>query len=266
MKLKEVYEKLEQGVEQYFTSDEYSQLLKTMSKFHSYSWHNSLLILCQCPQATHVAGFRAWQYHFHRSVRKGETAIRIISPMTVKTKTKDGKEEKKRIFRPSCVFDISQTDPIPQLDPVPVGIGELEGDIDNYKSLINTLTDLSPVPVNFTLDLSANGCYNDTNKTISIKDGMPPRQTVKTLIHEIGHAFAHTKEQLNDLPRTRETVETEAESIAFIVCDSLGIDTGDYSFPYISIWSRADHKKILKNSMKTIQKTADTIIRKLYQA
>ena len=264
MKLKEVYEKLEQGVEQYFTSDEYSQLLRTMSKFHSYSWHNSLLILCQCPEATHVAGYRAWQYHFHRAVRKGETAIRIISPITVKNTTPDGKEEKKRIFRPSCVFDISQTEPIPQLEPVQIGIGELEGDIDNYRTIIQSLITLSPVPVSFTLDLSVNGCYNDSDKSISIKDGMPPRQTVKTLIHEIGHAFAHTKEQLNDLPRTREIIETEAESIAFIVCDSLGIDTSDYSFPYISTWARDDHKKILKSSMKTIQRTADHIIRKLH--
>ena len=264
MKISEVYEKLQEGVEQYFKSDAYANLLRIMSKFHSYSWHNSLLILCQCPHASHVAGYKAWTYHFHRAVRKGEKAIRIISPMTIKVKTEDGKEERKRIFRPSCVFDVSQTDPIPNLEPVEIGIKELEGDIDNYKSLIQKLINISPVEIYFTLNTSVNGCYNDGDKTISIKDGMPPRQTVKTLIHEIAHAYVHTKEQLSDLPRTRETIETEAESIAFIVCDSLGIDTGDYSFPYISTWARDDHKRILKSSMKTIQTTADQIIRQLH--
>ena len=258
MKVAEIYKKLEQGVASYLSSENYAQLLKTMSKFHSYSWHNSLLILMQNPTATYVAGYTAWQSKFHRQVRKGEKCIKIIAPY----KYKDKDDQECIGYKAASVFDISQTDQIPDRQPVQIGIDELEGDIDNYRTIITKLEALSPVPVKYTLELKhpCNGCYNDSDKTIKIRDGMSPRQTIKTLIHEIAHASVHTSVHEN---KDQQTKETEAESIAFIVAQSLGIDTSDYSFPYISIWARDEHSEILKSSMLLIQQTANKIIKDL---
>ena len=253
---------LQKGLEEYFTSEKYRDLLRIMSRFHNYSFNNCILIAAQCPSASYVAGYNAWRTNFHRQVRKGEKSIRIISPVKYTKKNEDNEDEEYIGFKAASVFDISATDPIPDMEPVQIGVDELEGNVENYKDFVVALEQLSPVPVKFSLfDGAAKGYYDDKEKIIVIQDGMTERQTVKTLIHEVTHAMLHTKEQLEQVKREKKQIELEAESVACIVCMHYYINSEDYSFPYIVGWTGKGYEDILKDSMTTIAKTADTIIK-----
>ena len=265
-KTKSLIATLEKGLCDYIQSDRYKDILRIMSKFHSYSFNNSMLILLQCPQASYIAGYKSWQSNFHRQVKKGSKAIHIIAPIKYKAKNEEtGEEEDRTGFRTTSVFDISDTYQIPDLKPVQIGIADLEGNVENFKDFISTLEKISPVPVSYELfkDKSLKGCYSDTDKKITVQDGMTERQTVKTLIHEVAHSMLHTKELLEKDKKDRKQRELEAESIAFIVCDHFHISTEDYSFPYILSWTGEGVQEQLRKSMDTIQKTADTIIRSM---
>lgn len=262
-KTKNLVEVLEKGLCDYIQSDRYKDILRVMSKFHSYSFNNSMLILLQRPQASYIAGYKSWQSNFHRQVRKGAKAIQIISPVKYKAKNEETGEEEERVgFRTSYVFDISDTYQIPDLEPVRIGIDDLEGNVENFKDFISALEKISPVPVSYELfsNRDLKGCYYDKDRKIVIQDGMTERQTVKTLIHEVAHSMLHTMELLEQDKKDRKQRELEAESVAFIVCDHFHISTEEYSFPYIIGWTGDSFQELLKRSMNTIQKTADTII------
>lgn len=262
-KTKNLVETLERGLCDYIQSDKYKDILRIMSKFHSYSFNNTMLILLQCPQASYIAGYKSWQTNFHRQVKKGSKAIHIIAPVKYKAKNEEtGEEEERTGFKTTSVFDISDTYQIPDLEPIPIGIEDLEGNVENFKDFISALEKISPVPVSYEIfdDKALKGCYSDTEKKITIQDGMTERQTVKTLIHEAAHAMLHTKEQLQAEKKDRKQRELEAESVAFIVCDHFHISTEDYSFPYIMSWTGERFQELLKSSMNTIQKTSNTII------
>lgn len=252
---------LENGLEEYATSEKYRELLRVMSMFHNYSANNCLLITMQCPHASYVAGYTSWRNNFHRQVKKGEKAIRIISPVKYKKKNEDDEEEERIGFKSASVFDISSTYQIPDKEPVQIGVEDLQGHVENYKNFLDAFQSISPVPVNFRLfDGDARGYYNDIEKIIVIQDGMTERQSVKTLIHEIAHAMLHTKEQLQECKKDRKQKELEAESVAYVVCEHFGFDSEDYSFPYIVGWGGTGFQDILKESMTVIQKTANQII------
>ena len=252
---------LENGLEEYATSEKYRELLRVMSMFHNYSANNCLLITMQCPHASYVAGYTSWRNNFHRQVKKGEKAIRIISPIKYKKKNEEDEEEERIGFKSASVFDISSTYQIPDMEPVTIGVEDLQGHVENYKDFLHAFQSISPVPVDFRLfDGDARGYYSDTEKIIVIQDGMTERQSVKTLVHEIAHAMLHTKEQLQDCKKDRKQKELEAESVAYIVCEHYGFDSEDYSFPYILSWGGTGFQDILKESMSIIQKTADEII------
>lgn len=259
--MEELTELLQTGLEKYATSEKYRDLLHVMSLFHNYSANNCLLIALQCPHASYVAGYTSWRNNFHRQVRKGEKAIRIISPVKYKKKNEEDEEEERIGFKSASVFDISSTYQIPDMEPVTIGVEDLQGHVENYKDFLHAFQSISPVPVDFRLfDGDARGYYSDTEKIIVIQDGMTERQSVKTLIHEIAHAMLHTKEQLQEHQKDRKQKELEAESVACLVCMHYGFDSEDYSFPYIVGWGGTGFQDILKESMSTIQKTADTII------
>ena len=137
-------EKLEQGLETYANSDAYKQLLSVMSKFHSYSANNCLLIASQHMYPTYIAGYNKWRNDFHRQVKKGAKAIMIKAPMTYTDKET---EEEKLGFKASYVFDISDTYQIPNKPEVPIGIAELKGNVQNYADIMSALISISPVPV-----------------------------------------------------------------------------------------------------------------------
>ena len=285
--MKEITERLEQGVKDIFTSEMYTTYLRTMAKFHNYSFNNTLLIAMQRPDATLVAGFNAWKNKFNRYVKKGEKGIQIIAPTPIKeveerekidkdtglaVLNENGEPEMERVeyvvprFRLTTVFDISQTDgkPIPSLE-----VNELTASVKDYALLTAAIEQVSPVPMRFDeIEGDAKGYYSDADKEICIQVGMGESQTIKTMIHEGAHAMLHNSDLMKQRGEEidRLTKETEAESIAFTVCSALGIDTSDYSFPYVASWASGKEMKELKDSMDTIRLTAADFLEKLEAA
>lgn len=280
----EITKQLEEGVKALFTSERYTEYLKTMSKFYNYSFNNTVLIALQRPEATLVAGYSAWQKNFHRQVKKGEKGIQIIAPSQRKEKElvekfdpetnepilgPDGQPETEVVehvvsdFRVVRVFDISQTfgEPLPEL-----AIPDLTGQVQNFPLFLQAVKDLSPVPIRFgETEGEAKGYYSNKKKEIVVKEDMSESQTIKTLIHEIAHAKLHDREVLEQTGEEKDqrTKEIEAESIAYAVCQYFGLDTSDYSFPYIAGWS--DNLKMweLRTFMDAIRRTAGEFIKEL---
>ena len=285
--MKEITERLEQGVKDIFTSEMYTTYLRTMAKFHNYSFNNTLLIAMQRPDATLVAGFNAWKNKFNRYVKKGEKGIQIIAPAPIKeveerekidkdtglaVLNENGEPEMERVeyvvprFRVTTIFDVSQTDgePIPSLE-----VNELTASVKDYALLTSAIEQVSPVPMRFDeIEGDAKGYYSDADKEICIQVGMGESQTIKTMIHEVAHAMLHNSDSMKQRgeEKDRLTKETEAESIAFTVCSVLGIDTSDYSFPYVASWASGKEMKELKDSMDTIRLTAADFLEKLEAA
>jgi len=280
-RVQELTDKLEQGLQDLFNSDSYRNYLTTMSKFHNYSFNNTLLIAMQKPDATLVAGYKAWQKNFERHVNKGEKAIRILAPAPYKIKEerdkidpvtqellldKDGNPQKEEVeitipaFRAVSVFDLSQTDgkPIPEL-----ASKELLSDVEGYQDLIRAVEAISPVPIELEeIAGDSKGYYDREAKRIAVQENMSESQTLKTMIHEVAHSKLHSKEVEQDeqMRKDRNTKEVEAESVAYTVCQHFGVDTSDYSFGYIAGWSSGRDTKELRSSMDTIRRTASELI------
>ena len=279
--LKEISERLEQGVKEIFTSERYTEYLNTMSKFHNYSFNNTLLITMQKPEATLVAGYQAWQKKFNRHVKRGEKGIQIIAPAPIREKQEiekidpvtkepvigdDGQPETEIVemviprFRVTTVFDVSQTEgePIAELK-----VPELTGSVQFYDTFMQALQNISPVPIRMmNVEGEAKGYYHQTEKYIAIKEDMSNVQTMKTGVHEVSHALLHDREVMDaeGVLKDQTTKEVEAESIAYIVCNHFGLDTSEYSFTYIASWCESRDMKALKASMDTIRKTSAEII------
>ena len=283
-KLKEITDRLEQGIAELFDSERYREYLKVMSKFHNYSFNNTLLIAMQKPDASLVAGFSAWKNNFGRNVMKGQKGIKIIAPSPFKIRQevekidphtqkpiigKDGKPvtEEKEVKIPAykvvSVFDVSQTEGKELPD---IAVDELTGDVDRYKDFFAALEKTSPVPIAFeNIEGGSHGYYHLEDKRIAINEGMSELQTLKTAIHEIAHAKLHDID-LNapkdeQQPHVdRRTREVEAESVAYTVCQHYGLDTSDYSFGYVAGWSSGRELSELKSSLETIRSAAAEII------
>ena len=283
-KLKEITDRLEQGITELFDSERYKEYLRVMSKFHNYSFNNTLLIAMQKPDASLVAGFTAWKNQFQRNVKKGEKGIKIIAPSPFKIKQetekidpqtqkpvigKDGKPvtEEKEITIPAykvvSVFDVSQTDGKELPD---IAVDALTGDVEQYSDFFAALEKTSPVPIGFEkIEGGAHGYYHLEDKRIALDEGMSELQTLKTAIHEIAHAKLHDIDMNapkdEQQPRVdRRTREVEAESVAYTVCQHYGLDTSDYSFGYVAGWSSGRELAELKSSLETIRSAAADII------
>ena len=283
-KLKEITDRLEQGIAELFDSERYKEYLKVMSKFHNYSFRNTVLIAMQKPDASLLAGFSAWKNNFERNVMRGEKGIKIIAPSPYKIKQemqkidphtqkpiigKDGKPvtEEKEVTIPAykvvSVFDVSQTEGKELPD---IAVDELTGDVDRYKDFFAALEKTSPVPIAFeNIGGGSHGYYHLEDKRIAINEGMSELQTLKTAIHEIAHAKLHDidlnapkDEQQPHIDR--RTREVEAESVAYTVCQHYGLDTSDYSFGYVAGWSSGRELSELKSSLETIRSAAAEII------
>ena len=283
-KLKEITDRLEQGITELFDSERYKEYLRVMSKFHNYSFNNTLLIAMQKPDASLIAGFTAWKNQFQRNVKKGEKGIKIIAPSPFKIKQetekidpqtqkpvigRDGKPvtEEKEITIPAykvvSVFDVSQTEGKELPD---IAVDALTGDVEQYSDFFVALEKTSPVPIGFEkIEGGAHGYYHLEDKRIALDEGMSELQTLKTAIHEIAHAKLHDID-LNapkdeQQPRVdRRTREVEAESVAYTVCQHYGLDTSDYSFGYVAGWSSGRELAELKSSLETIRSAAADII------
>lgn len=277
-----IMQSLESGVEELFTSNRYQEFLKTMAKFHNYSFNNTMLIAMQRPDATLVTSYKNWQ-SMGRQVMKGEKGITIIAPAPYKKMKEkevldenqrpimgtDGKPKTEQVevtvphFKAVTVFDIAQTsgEPIQTLAPE-----LLTAAVQDFDSFMQAIQKISPVPIRFDeIDGNANGYYHNADKEIVIKKGLSESQTLKTAIHETAHAKLHDREIMESLgvEKDRLTKEVEAESVAYCVCSSFGLDTSDYSFPYIAGWSSSREMKEMKASMDVIRKTAGEMIDRL---
>ena len=280
-RMKEITDRLETGIQELFESERYKAYLTTMSKFHSYSFNNTLLIAMQGGQL--VAGYNKWRDDFHRNVKKGEKAIKILAPAPFKAKKevqkldaqgrpvmgKDGKpvtevqEKQVPAFKIVSVFDVSQTEG----EPLPsIGVEELTGNVERYGEFFKALEQTSPVPIGFEdIPGGSHGYYHLTEKRIAIQEGMSELQTLKTDIHEIAHSKLHAIDpeapaiEQADRPDSR-TREVQAESVAYAVCQHYGLDTSDYSFGYVAGWSSGKDLKELKASLETIRTTAHELI------
>lgn len=287
-------EVMNKGVYDYLDSDRFKTLLDTLSKFYDYSVNNTLMILGQNPKATQLAGYNKWQNDFNRQVKSGEKGLMIWMPVEIKVKEnqyvldKDGNrildengkfkreevEVKKRTFKIGYTFDVSQTEQIEGKDVIELSpVKELEGDVKDYQALTKALMEISPVPIKIeAFTAPAKGCYNSLTNEITIQPDMSEVQTIKTMIHEIAHSIVNSDENLNQL-KQKENVEfsknereVQAESIAYIVSSHLGIDTSDYSFPYVATWSLSTDPNNLENvkqNLKCIKSTSMDLTSKL---
>ena len=289
-KVKEIVAGIESGIKELFQSDRYADYLRTMSRFHNYSYRNTLLIHMQRPDATLVAGFNKWKNQFQRHVKKGEKGMTILAPTPFKKKIEQQKldpdtkaplldedgniltEEKTveiPMFRPVKVFDVKQTDG----KPLPSLAVDLTGDVRHYEAFLEALRRTSPVPIDFKpISGNMNGYFSPARQRIAIQEGMSEVQTVCTGIHEITHAILHNQEEQQQAaaagtdamesvnPKDEQTREVEAESVSYSVCQYYNIETSANSLGYIAHWSSGKELPELKASLDTISKTANYLI------
>lgn len=274
--------KLENGVKDIFSSDGYKEYLNFCAKLPRYSVNNQILIMLQKPEATMCQSFGGWK-DMNRHVKKGEKGIRILAPAPYKMEReqdkldsngkaildKDGEPVKEKVevtinaFKPVSTFDISQTEG----DPIPtIGVAELIGSVEGYKTRLEAIQDVVPVPITFeNIESGAKGYFHLEENRIAVQEGMSEAQTVKTIIHEAAHQALHSKEAFDSSAekKSKNQKETEAESVAYVVCQHYGIDTSDYSFAYVATWSEGKEVPELKASLDTIRRTASDLIVKI---
>lgn len=280
--MEEITTKLEKGVKDIFDGENYQAYLNFCAKLPRYSVNNQILIMMQKPDATMCQSFTNWK-EANRFVRKGEKGIRIFAPAPYKMQKeqdkmdasgkaildKDGEPVKETVevtinaFKPVSTFDISQTDG----EPVPTpGVDELTGSVEGYETLLAAIKEVVPVPISFEqIDSGAKSFYHLEENRIVVQEGMSEAQTVKTLLHEASHQALHSKEAMDSAgeKKSKNQKETEAESVAYVVCQHYGIDTSDYSFPYVATWSADKEVPELKASLDTIRRTASELIVKI---
>ncbi len=277
----ELTKKLEQGIQDVFNDENYLNYLKFCARFPRYSLNNQILIMMQCPTATRCQSFTAWK-KLGRTVKRGEVGIKIFAPApymltkeidktdangnVVKDSNGNAVKETTAVkicaFKPAYTFDVNQTEgkPLPEFQ-----LNELTQDGCQY--LIDALINTLPIPVNFeAIESGVKGYYHIEKDCIVVKEGMSEAQTLKTLTHEAAHSILHTKEQMAEKKKSRDQKECEAESVAYIVCNHFGVDTGDYSFGYLATWSSGKELPELKESLGTIRETAVALIDRIEKA
>ena len=246
---------LAEGVQSLTDSDRWRSHLEFQGRFHRYSFNNTLLIGAQDPEATRVAGFASWA-KMGRSVRKGERAIWILAPMVGRRVPDSEGEERRRIhgFRPVAVFDVAQTEG----DELPEVCRNLQGDDPSacFDALAARAVAWGYSVERTELPGPTNGDCAHAIRRIRVEARNRPAQQVKTLAHELAHALLH--EDTGDRP----LAELEAESTAFLVCRSLGIDSGDYSFGYVAGWAGGGSEAVaaISASGAAIQRASAAIL------
>ena len=280
----EMIERIDEGVKAVFQSEKYKEYLKFASKFTDYSARNTLLINLQRPDATLVAAYGKWK-QLGRQVERGQTGIEILAPVSYKTNqvleterpavdefgnqlyNPDGTEKMETVEKPMTglafkkvyVFDVSQTSG----KELPEPVTELTGDIDSARkeAVFAALKKVTGIDIQFKdIQGGAKGYYSSIKNEIVIKSGMSDAQTLKTAFHEAAHNLLHDPAKdivTNKSPRNEK--EVQAESVAFMVAERLGIDTSEYSFPYIASWSDGKQLKQLKSALQEIQEAAKKI-------
>lgn len=260
----------EQQILKLTDSDRFKQYLNTLAKFHHYSARNIDLIYAQNPQATQVAGFKQWQTAFNRTVNRGEKAIRIAAPIIKKLtpaekKRLDTTDERAIVgYRYLPVFDVSQTSGEPVLsakDFVKENLADHQNVTSLYnafKDYLNQQTDLkvSEAPLE-TLN-GAKGYFQPSTNEIVIGGDEPDNALkLKTLYHEYAHSQLHgLKSAFKDRPRAYQ--ETQAEAVAYVAMQNIGVDTGNYSLGYVATWAK--DKAVIHSALSEIQQVSNKVI------
>lgn len=277
-RMKDLNQRLEQGIRDVFESERFRDYLSVMSRFHTYSARNVLLIHMQRPNATRVASAKRWHEQFERFINKGEKAIYIMAPIPI-VKTVERQKldpdtkapvldengqvvtEKREVqvprFRPVPVFDISQTNgkPLPQLAQ------DLTGDVAQYEAFMESLRRTAPVPMEIKpMAANMDGYFNLDEQSISIREGMSEVQTVCAAVHEITHSILHNQKGVREDKAVQTAQELEAEGVSYVVCQYFGIETGANSFGYLASWSKDKELSELRACLATINKTANQLI------
>lgn len=265
----ETIKTLEKEMTNIFNDTNYKKFLSLMSNFNNYSLNNLQLILIQKPDATNVASFETWK-KAGRYVKKGETGIRIIFPIKyLKNKKNEENEETKEpsniYFKVGSVFDISQTEAAKGKEDLLKKYKPkiLDNNDPAFVEYIELFKSISQFPIYFD-DLNnakANGYCDFGTDEIHIKNSLPAAQQLKTIIHEVAHSLLHKDSDLS-----KELKEIEAESVAFVVSNNIGLDSSEYSFGYLASWSKEKDIKELKPLLERIHKTATNILKNIKSA
>lgn len=234
-------------------SEQLQSYLSAMARFHKYSVSNVFLILLQRPDATHVAGYHTWR-SVGRHVKEGERGIAIIAPMRVNPKDQEGNkssdDESVVRFRTAYVFDVSQTDG----EPLPT-IGQTSGDPGTFSERLKGLVKQMSIELGYSDDLGGALGVSKGGR-IEIKSDLPPAQEFTVLVHELAHEILHQK---NREQRPSKTVrETQAEAVAYIVAEGIGLDTGGASSDYIHLYQ--GDAKTLVESLEEVRQAATEIL------
>jgi N-terminal domain of anti-restriction factor ArdC len=231
-----------------------------------YSFHNQLLIAMQRPDASYVAGFRAF-LELNRCVRKGERATRIFAPMSVRDRANhssqgqvaaEGDEPRRTVFRAVPVFDVSQTDPLPGTEPVPLAppCQPIEGDTHSYLlgPLEQLAGELGYSVTSQRLDGSADGWCDNDKREIVVNSALPANARVRVLVHEIAHALG-----VCYCDHGRERAEVLVDTVTYIVCGSVGLDVSGSSVPYVAGWGESGELDAIRRYAETIDQIARSI-------
>ena len=273
---------LQEGIKNYFDSDNYKNFLEGMSHFNNYSVRNIQLIKAQLPEASMVASFNEWKKR-NGHVNKGEKALYVQAPVTVIKKDADGKpiinaetgeKETFTYFKPVPVFDISQVSPVEGKELDLPKMGEVipsQITKEYYQNVYHSLRDISQkengIPIRFRELEKSDGSYSPKTNEITIKKGMTYEQTLSTLIHEMAHSELHNKKSLTERfegKLTRSSKELQAESIAYVVSNHLGFDTSNDSFAYLASWSKEpDGLENLKAQLEIVQEEASSLMKRI---
>lgn len=261
-------DRLEQAARALLSSEGWRRWVRVRSTngLSRYSFGNQLLIAMQCPDATYVAGFRAL-LDLNRCVRKGERAIRILAPMSVRTqdngtegreRREDGEQPRRTVFRAVAVFDVSQTEGLPGTEPVSLDSPSQPIEGDTHAHLLRPLErlagELGYGVARLPLDGPADGWCDSRKHEIVINDELPGNAQVRVLVHEIAHALGVGYTEYG-----RGRAEVVVDTVTFIVCGAVGLDTSGSTVPYVAGWGESGELDAIRGYAETIDQIARRI-------